>query len=608
VTDARDAYTRGRDARSEEEKACDARSRRIGMARLAVAAATIALAAAAVWGPAPTAAAAGAVAFVVLFAVFVVIHARVSRAQDRAAAARRFHERGLARVEDRWRDLPSTGERFRDVEHPYADDLDVFGKASLFQRIDSTETRFGEERLAELLSRRDATGWPDDVRARQAAVRELTSRLELRERLATLGAMLGADKPNPAPFLEWAEGSLPFPHGAALVWLARLVPAALIASYFFGPVVHMGRGPTIVLAVLAYALTIAIGGRVGKIAGVVLAREGGLLAYAEMFGAIERETFESSLLVSIRERCTGPGATAMNEMKSLARIVSFLEARENGSFRLFIAPFLLWDINCVVSLERWRVRTGARARAWFVALGELEALSSLAGYTFERADDTFPELADEPTLVATALGHPLIAPTRRVDNDVTIEKAGRVLIVTGSNMSGKSTLLRALGVNAVLALAGAPVRAERLTIGPLRIATSMRVRDSLEEGVSHFYAELKKLKRVLDFAEAKGAGTVLFLLDEILHGTNSRERIIGARAIVRELVARGAMGAVSTHDLGISDLEKELSGAASNVHFEEQVDGNEMTFDYRLRDGVVTSSNALRLMRLIGINAPTIDA
>ncbi len=175
-------------------------------------------------------------------------------------------------------------------------------------------------------------------------------------------------------------------------------------------------------------------------------------------------------------------------------------------------------------------------------------------------------------------------------------------------MSGKSTLLRALGVNAVLALAGAPVRATKLSLGPVRIATSMRVHDSLEEGVSHFYAELKKLKRVLDFAEVKGAGTVLFLLDEILHGTNSRERIIGARAIVRELVARGAMGAVSTHDLGISDLEKELAGSARNVHFEEQVDGNEMTFDYRLREGIVTSSNALRLMRMIGIHAATIDA
>jgi hypothetical protein len=608
VTDAREAYTRGRDARAVEEKRYDAQSRRIGLVRLLVAAAIIGLAAAAVWGPAPSAAAAGAVAFVALFAVFVVIHSRVTRAEDRAAAARRFHERGLARVDDRWRDLPSMGVRFRDVEHPYADDLDIFGKASLFQRIDSTETRFGEERLAQLLSRRDATGWPDDVRARQAAVRELTSRLELRERLATLGAMLGADKPNPEPLLEWAEGALPFPHGEPLVWLARLLPAAMIATYFAAPALHVGRAPVVVMAILCYAITLAIGGRVGKIAGVVLAREGGLLAYAEMFGAIERESFESALLVSIRDRCTGRGASAMHEMKALARIVGFLEARENGSFRLFIAPFLLWDINCVVALERWRLRTGARAREWFVALGELEALSSLAGYAFERANDTFPELSEQPMLVATALGHPLISPTRRVDNDVVIEHAGRVLIVTGSNMSGKSTLLRALGVNAVLALAGAPVRAAKLTIGPVRIATSMRVHDSLEEGVSHFYAELKKLKRVLDFADVKGAGTVLFLLDEILHGTNSRERIIGARAIVRELVARGAMGAVSTHDLGISDLEKELDGSARNVHFEEQVAGNEMTFDYRLRDGIVTSSNALRLMRMIGITAATIDA
>jgi hypothetical protein len=608
VTDAREAYTRGRDARAAEEQAHEAQSRRLGAARLFVAAAILVLVAAAVWGPAPSAAAAGAIFGVALFALLVVVHARVSRAQDRATAARKFHERGLARLDDRWRDLPSTGERFRDADHPYTDDLDIFGKASLFQRIDATETRFGEERLAALLSRRDATGWPEDVRDRQAAVRELTSRLELRERLATLGAMLGADKPNPAPFLEWAEGSIPFPHGAPLVWLARALPVVLIATYFVAPIFHVGRGPVIALAVLAYILSFGVGGRVSKIAGVVLAREGGLLAYAEMFGAIERERFESKLLTSIRDRCVGKEASARSELKSLARIVSFLEARANGAFRLFIAPFLLWDINCVVVLEAWRVRTGNKAREWFVALGELEALSSLAGYAFERAGDTFPELVEAPQLVATALGHPLIVPSRRVDNDVAIEHAGRVLIVTGSNMSGKSTLLRALGVNAVLALAGAPVRAEKLTLGPVRIATSMRVRDSLEEGVSHFYAELKKLKRVLDFADEKGEGTVLFLLDEILHGTNSRERILGARAIVRELVRRGAMGAVSTHDLGISDLETELAGAARNVHFEEQVEGDQMTFDYRLREGIVTSSNALRLMRLIGIDAAIIDA
>jgi DNA mismatch repair ATPase MutS len=191
---------------------------------------------------------------------------------------------------------------------------------------------------------------------------------------------------------------------------------------------------------------------------------------------------------------------------------------------------------------------------------------------------------------------------RRVDNDVSLPEAGRALVVTGSNMSGKSTLLRAMGINVVLATAGAPVCARKARVGPLRVATSMRIEDSLEQGVSHFYAELRRLKRVIDLSRIPGPAPVLFLLDEILHGTNSRERVLGACAVVRELVARGALGAVSTHDLGITALGEELGGKVQNVHFEEQVEGGAMTFDYVLRPGIVQSSNALRLMRAVGID------
>jgi DNA mismatch repair ATPase MutS len=214
------------------------------------------------------------------------------------------------------------------------------------------------------------------------------------------------------------------------------------------------------------------------------------------------------------------------------------------------------------------------------------------------------ELTDEPVLEAEHLGHPLIDPTSRVSNDVALEGPGHALVVTGSNMSGKSTLLRALGINVVLANAGAPVCAKRLRLGSLRVATSMRVSDSLEEGTSRFYAELKKLRLVLELARAAKSGgpAVLFLLDEILHGTNTRERVIGARAILRELIAQHAMGAVSTHDLALGDLESELEGRVKNVHFEEQVEGDVMTFDYRLRAGVVQSSNALRLMKIVGLD------
>ena len=290
-------------------------------------------------------------------------------------------------------------------------------------------------------------------------------------------------------------------------------------------------------------------------------------------------------------------------MAALEHVVGFVEARRNEVFRLFLGPLLMWDLNLGVLLERWRARVGGRVRGWFTTLGELEALASLAGFALDRPDHAWPELTSRAELVAAGLGHPLIDAKKRVGNDVSFPSAGMALVVTGSNMSGKSTLLRALGVNTVLARAGAPVCATAFRVGPVTLATSMRVRDSLEEGVSHFYAELKKLKRVVLLGET--APPVFFLLDEILHGTNSRERIIGASAVLDMLLAHGAFGAVSTHDLGISARVAAPSERIRNVHFEEQVgsDGT-MTFDYRLRDGLVTSSNALRLMRAIGLDVP----
>ena len=260
---------------------------------------------------------------------------------------------------------------------------------------------------------------------------------------------------------------------------------------------------------------------------------------------------------------------------------------------------LLWDLNCAGFVERWRGEVGPRMAAWFESLHELEALASLAGYAFETPEATFPQFSAEPQFLAEGLGHPLVPRARRVDNDVRLPAAGDALVITGSNMAGKTTLLRAVGVNAQLAFAGAPVAARSLVLGRLAVSTSMRIRDSLGDGVSRFYAEVNRLKLVTDRA---AAGPSLFLLDEILHGTNMRERLIGARGLVLGLLDRGALGAVSTHDLALGELATERPGHVHNVHFEEQVEGEVMTFDYRLRPGVVTSSNALRLMRAVGLD------
>lgn len=609
-------------ARKHTAEALESRARAIGTARLVTALGGVALVVMIAFARVPSSWWLGVVALVLGFAALVVVHARVYAEKEKALAAMRFHERALARMNGEYRSFPSTGERWATPTHAYAGDLDVFGRSSLFQRIDATSTRYGEEVLARWLSGDDAPAasggdFADALAERQAAVRDLAPRLDLREELAALGALLDDDekKPDPRPFVMWAGqagvggGRLP----GALRLVAIALPAATLGAIAASAMGHAHR----MLFLLPFALSLVVLGalraRVGPTLEAASSKESALSRYGRMLKLLEDEQLEAPLLLGLKARLEESGTSATREMASLSRIVDFLDARHNEVFRFFIGPALMWDLWCALALERWRERAGKAAFGWFRALAETEALASLAGFAFENPDYAYPEIgAGRAAFEAEALGHPLIDADKRVANDVTIAGPGHALVVTGSNMSGKSTLLRAIGVNAVLANAGAPVCARALRLGRVRVVTSMRVSDSLEEGTSRFYAELKKLKLVLDLARAAkkepASGTLLFLLDEILHGTNTRERLIGARAILTELLDQGAMGAVSTHDLGLGDLEAERPESVRNVHFEEQVEGEEMSFDYRLRSGVVQSSNALRLMKIVGLDLVAKDA
>jgi hypothetical protein len=600
-------------SRKEHEAALEARAARIGTARLVVFVSAVALVAAIAFAHLPATAWLGVVGLLAAFAGLVVVHARVHAQKDQALAAVRFHERALARMSGAWRTFPSTGERFASATHPYAGDLDVFGRASLFQLIDATGTRFGEEVLAKWLSGEDTSAsFAETVRARQDAVKDLAPRVDLRERLAVASSIEdeGGDKPDPRPFVMWAgqggaaaAGNLP----QGLRAVAVVLPVLTIAAMVGGSVGMLPRLAFLAPFIVSVLVLGALRQKLAPALEAASSKEGVLARYGGMLALLEQEKLEAPALVALQARLRESGASATAEMASLSRIVGFLDARQNEVFRFFIGPAFMWDLWCGLALDAWRVRAGRSVFGWFRALAELEAIASLAGFAFERPDHVYPVLVTEAVLEAEALGHPLIDAGKRVANDVSLKGPGHALVVTGSNMSGKSTMLRALGINTVLANAGAPVCARQLTVGHLRVATSMRVSDSLEEGTSRFYAELKKLKLVLDLARSASTseaehGTVLFLLDEILHGTNTRERLIGARAILRDLLAKGAMGAVSTHDLGLGDLEGELPGKVRNVHFEEQVEGDVMSFDYKLREGVVQSSNALRLMKIVGLD------
>ena len=597
-------------ARSEVVASLEARANLIATARLLVFGGAIALLAAVVFAHLPSRTWLGLLGLVFAFAVLVVVHARVHEAKERKLAAARFHERALARMAGKWRAFPSTGERWAVETHPYAGDLDVFGKSSLFQLLDATSTRFGEEVLARWLSGEETSGdFAQAIRSRQAAVKDLAPRITLREELAVVGSLLDEGKPDPRPFVMWAgqsgaAQSSPLP--ASLRILAIVMPLLAIGTAVAASAGILPRAAFLAPFVLCLVVLALLRPRLAPSLEAASSKETALSRYAGMLSILENETFEAPALVALQKRLRESGASATKEMASLSRIVGFLDARNNEVFRLFIGPVLMWDVWCALALDAWRSRAGRVAFGWFRALAELEALASLAGLAFERPDHTFPEPTEGGTFEAVSLGHPLIEADKRVSNDVILAGPGHAMVVTGSNMSGKSTLLRAIGINAVLANAGAPVCATSMKIGRLVVATSMRVSDSLDEGTSRFYAELKKLKLVLDLARKakKGEvhGTVLFLLDEILHGTNTRERLIGARAFLRGLLEQDAMGAVSTHDLGLGDLEGEMPGQVRNIHFEEQVEGEVMTFDYKLRQGIVQSSNALRLMRIVGLD------
>lgn len=573
-------------------EARERRSSMVSTARLVLALGAIVSLFLTVWGKAGALGLLACVVFILGFIALVIVHGRVIRARDIALAGTRYHERGLLRLRGEHGKLPVRGEGLTTETHPYAKDLDLFGQGSLLQLVDATQTAFGEKHLVRWLDGSERASFPEGLSARQEAVKDLVKRSELREKLAVLGAVVTEEgKPDPSRAIAWAESKDTL--GGA--WFVRAWPFVVIASIVLARMHVIPAGYAWTAYGIAFAYSLATRARAQKTSEALLQHEGGVRAYLDLIALVEREKFDAPHLRSLSEKL----ANASSELGRLGTIVGFLEARSNEVFRLFLAPLILLEHNCVLWLESWRARSGAKLREWFEVLGQIEALSSLAQLSFDNPDWAFPELSEKPCYVAEALGHPLIGGQKRKNNDVTLDAPGTALVVTGSNMSGKSTLLRSMGLGVVLALAGAPVCARKMKIGPLRLATSMRVTDSLEEGTSRFYAELKRLKLIVGMAN-EGPG-VFFLLDEVLHGTNTRERLIGARAVVRSLLSRGALGAVSTHDLALGDLEEELRGSAKNVHFQEQVEGDVMSFDYKLREGVVQSSNALRLMKAVGL-------
>jgi hypothetical protein len=520
-----------------------------------------------------------------LFMSLVVWRNRLNVAIHRALMAADFYERRLRCLTDSWSGRGETGKRYVEETHPCALDLDLFGPGCLFELLCTPCTRWGQDALSAWL-RCPAT--LDEIRARQAAVAELSSQLDMREELA----VLASEVPPPERFAAW--GAEPEAGAAAISTATGWISAALallclstFLAWFWGV---LGPFPFLGSLLLERGLAWSIRRKRPHLSALLWQPRRGLAAVTALLARVEGTRSSADRLSQLR--------TALYESdspcsRSLTRLRYLLTLAPLATISFGGTPLAL-------AVQNWRTRCGRSVGHWFTALGEYEALCALAAYAFENPSDPFPEIdAERPCFDAEDLGHPLLPRARCVRNDVRLGGEPRVLIVSGSNMSGKSTFLRTVGINAVLALMGAPVRARRLRLSPLVVGATLRVQDSLQAGRSRFYAEVLRVRQLLDLA--RQSPPLLFLLDELFQGTNSQDRRVGAEAVLRILIDSGAIGMVTTHDLALTDIADHFGPLAANVHFEDRYEEGAMIFDYRVRTGIVQSSNGLALLRAVGI-------
>jgi predicted ATPase len=560
---------------------------------------------------------------VVLYLALAFSHERILRARSRAESAAAFYRRGIARIEDRWAGAGPTGDRFRDPEHVYADDLDLFGRGCLFELLSTARLPMGENQLAKWLCSPSST---TAILERQGLVAELREKLDLHRDIAVTGDELRA-RLNPESLMGWAETQRLMPGAATHLAAIILAIAAVATSVFY--LATFTYWPLLAVLMIEVFFRRSLRRQAHTVIEGISCNAEGSLLFADILQRLEKEPFASPRLQGFAAELNRGGEPASHFIRKLARMVYWIDAHHSLLGHLVELP-LLYTAQVAFAAESWRRRYGARMRASVEIVGEIEALISLATYSYEHPADPFPQLVEPSNWAALfdgeELGHPLIPAAKCVRNSVRLDQETRVMLVSGSNMSGKSTLLRVVGINTVLAMAGAPVRAKSLRLTALNVGTRIHSTDSLQEGRSTFYTEILHIRRVFDVAGGEptkrdaangdlAPGSVanrgrtvvnenrplLFLFDELLEGTNSKDRRIGAESLIRALLQRRAIGIVTTHDLALTEITAAVGNSIRNVHFEDQVEDGKMRFDYKLRDDVVTKSNAIELMRLIGL-------
>lgn len=539
----------------------------------------------------------------VLFIMLLNKHSKLRYNRKCSTLICEINESSLKRLKGEWKAFEDNGEEFIDINHDYSKDLDIFGKGSLFQCINSANTYLGRQKLSKILKAPDYG--IEEIYDRQEAVKELSENLGWRQRFMAEGKIAADKNKNPELLFKWGKERSNLFCNTKFIAMSRILPAITIVTILL----YSLKGnipyylPLILIGIQVIILRLNAK-ESNKVLSLVYKYKKDIEVYNKMIKLIEKKKFKSKYLIALKESLISKDkVTTTQQIDKLSRIVNLISDRSNFFYHL-INIITLWEYHCLIRLENWKKESGGFMEQWLSTIAELEALSSLAILKYDNPEWIMPEIGKSVLIFkAKNIGHPLLS-KNRICNDLDLRKNPSILLITGSNMSGKSTLLRTAGINLVLAYAGAPVCAEVFSCSIMNIYTCMRISDNLEENISSFYAELLRIRKLIDAANRKEP--VFFLLDEIFRGTNSKDRHTGAKVLIERLSKENALGMVSTHDLELSDIEK-MNSKVKNYHFREYYRNNEINFDYKLRPGVSTTRNAIYLMRMAGIDIENED-
>lgn len=534
------------------------------------------------------------ISFIILFFYLFKKHFKVKSQLLIKETLLKINEDEISRLDMKFSSLDA-GEEFILATHEYHIDLDIFGKHSIFQLLNRTSTEFGKKKLAEWLSK------PEDkaeILKRQIAIKEVSPLIEWRQNIQAVGLAYQNEKGSIIPLLNWIKTKntildQKFYHFAMIIMPIATIIAICLSSFGIAPI-----GLPILIVFINIGILASTFQRASEVYKQTIEGNKVLKAYQSQIDLIETQPFSSPLLIALKAKLNSHKNKASVTIKELQYILDNLHNRSNMMYQIFNFLFLL-DVFLLVKAEKWKEKTKDDIGLWFEVIGEIEVINSLGGFLYSNPSLKFPTITEEPfEIAADQMGHPMINENKRVSNSFDFSRKGGICLITGSNMSGKSTFLRTVGVNAVLALMGAPVCAQEMKISKLQVFTSMRTQDDLEESVSSFYAELKRLKQLLGSINQEVP--TLFMVDEVLKGTNSEDRHTGATALIKQLNRTFAFGFVSTHDLELGKITTELEGI-KNYSFNSVIENDDIIFDYTLTPGICKSFNATKLMQKMGI-------